>query len=354
MVETCTRQKDVSEQANSHRWMKSEERVYDEAYRVATLYYYQGLNTEQIGKEMKFSRPKVSKLLNYARTHGIVDIQVVDMRTRLSPLEGVIRNRFSLRRVHIVPVPDYTGQSVWLERVARYTANYLNEILVGHQVLGIAWGTTISEISMQLIPKVLIGMKIVQLNGSANTALADNRYAADILQTFARNYQASVQLFPVPSFFDYKETKDALWRERSIQAVLKQQQEADILLYGVGAVHAGVPSRVYAGDYLEPEDLEELKLQGVVGDISTVFFRADGTWADIPLNQRASGPPLDLYRSVDRALCVVSGTAKIHGLHAALNAGYMNELIVDEPTARALVASYLPEHVAADGEVAVF
>lgn len=339
---------------NSRQWMNSEERTYDEAYRVATLYYYQRLNTEHIAKEMGFSRPKVSKLLNYAREHGIVDIQVFDTRTRLSPLEEIVQARFSLKRVHIVPVPSYTGESVWLERVARYTANYLNQILVGHQVLGIAWGTTISEISMHLIPKVLIGLKVVQLNGSANTALSDNRYAADILQTFARNYQASVQLFPVPSFFDYEETKRALWRERSIQTILKQQQEADVLLYSVGAVHAGVPSRVYAGDYLEPSDLEELNRQNVVGDISTVFFRPDGSWADIPLNQRASGPPLNLYKTVDRALCVVSGSAKVHGLHAALEAGYMNELIVDEPTARSLVKAYLPEYVASDGEVALF
>ncbi len=343
----------MSDRTHYYQRMNSEERIFDEAYRVASLYYYQDLNTEQIAKEMGFSRPKVSKLLSYARQHGIVDIKVYDTRTRLSPLETIICNRFALKRVHIVPVPSYAGESVWLERVARYTANYLNQVLVGHQVLGIAWGTTISEISMHLIPKVLIGMKIVQLNGSANTALSDNRYAANILQAFADNYQASVQLFPVPSFFDYEDTKRALWRERSIQAILRQQQEADVLLYSVGAVHAGVPSRVYAGDYLEPEDLAELKREEVVGDISTVFYRADGSWADIPLNQRASGPPLHLFQSVDRALCVVAGRAKVQGLHAALQAGYMNELVVDEPTARELVKAYLPEHVASNGEVAL-
>jgi deoxyribonucleoside regulator len=326
--------------------MTNEERMYDEALRVVTLYYYQGLNTERIAKEMKFSRPKVSKLLNYARVKGLVEIKILDNRTELAPLEQAIKDEFGIRRVHIISVPDYMGELVWLERAARYAANYLNSILQPHQVLGIAWGTTISEISEHLIPKRLTGLKIVQLNGSANTTISDNRYAANIIQTIAANYQASVQLFPVPGFFDYKETKDALWRERSIRAILDLQQNADVLLYSIGAVRAGVPSRVYSGDFLEPVDLQSLREHGVVGDIATVFYRADGSWDDIPLNHRASGPPLNLYTKAPHGICVVSGLAKVKGLYAALKAGYMTELIIDEPSANYLVN----EFVYADGD----
>ena len=80
-----------------------------------------------------------------------------------------------------------------------------------------------------------------------------------------------------------------------------------------------------------------LEEEGVVGDLATVFFREDGSYEDIPINQRASGPPLSLYKKVPRGICVVSGRAKVPGLHAALQAGLMRELIVDEPTARTLL-----------------
>ena len=66
----------------------------------------------------------------------------------------------------------------------------------------------------------------MQLNGSGNTFRPDNRYAANILQRFATNYEANVTLFPVPTFFDYRETKEAMWRERSIQKIIEQQRKS--------------------------------------------------------------------------------------------------------------------------------
>jgi deoxyribonucleoside regulator len=76
---------------------------------------------------------------------------------------------------------------------------------------------------------------------------------------------------------------------------------------------------------------------GAVGDIATVFFRADGSYDNIPLNARASGPDLSLFQMAKHALCVVSGLGKVAGLRAALKGRLMNELIVDEPTATELL-----------------
>lgn len=316
--------------------MKTEDRIYQEALKVATMYYYQGMTTEAIAKEMKFSRPKVSRLLSHARSTGMVEIRIVNVQKLLSPLETQIRERFGLQAVHIVPAPELLGEVIWLERVARYAANYLNTILTDGQTVAVAWGTTISEITAHLIPRQITDMTIVQLNGSGNTYTPDNRYAANILDHFARNFEANAVLFPVPTFFDYRETKEAMWRERSIRRIIDVQNSADVLLYSIGAVDAGVPSHVYSHGYLDPDDIAELEREGIVGDLATVFFRGDGTWEDIALNQRASGPPLSLYTSGKRAICVVSGRSKIPGLLAALRARLMTELIVDEPTARQL------------------
>jgi len=316
--------------------MNNEERLYREALQVATMYYYQGLTTEAIAGEMRISRPKVSRLLSHARGTGLVEIKIMNIRQALSPLEEAIRETFGLKTVHVVPVKELLGEVVWLERVARYTANYISTVLAPGSTLAIAWGTTISEITHNLVPKRVPDLRIVQLNGSGNTFTPDNRYAATILQTFADNFQAQVILFPVPTFFDYEETKNALWRERSIQKIIAAQEQADVLLYSIGAVDAGVPSHVYSQGYLEQSDLDELVREHVVGDLATVFFRADGSYEDVPLNRRASGPPLSLYRNASHAICAVSGRAKVPGVHAALQARLMTELIIDEPTARIL------------------
>ena len=52
--------------------------------------------------------------------------------------------------------------------------------------------------------------------------------------------------FPVPAFFDYAETKTALWRERSVRQLVALQQRCDILLFSVGALAAEVPSQIHS------------------------------------------------------------------------------------------------------------
>jgi deoxyribonucleoside regulator len=325
--------------------------VLRDALTVAKLYYYNGLNTEAIAREMSFSRPKVSRLLGLAREQGLVEIRVRDQNSHLGPISRKIMDAFNLQEVHVVPVPAELGEVVWLQRVAQYTANYLNAILEPGQTVGIAWGTTLSEVSTHLIPKRIENLTIVQLNGSGNTYQYDNSYAAKILNAFAVNYDARMFLFPVPTFFDFQETRDAMWRERSIRRIVGLQQKADVFLFSIGAVSSGVASYVYSGGYLEGIDMEELEREHVVGDIATVFFRADGSTDSIALNRRASGPPLELFRKIKRSLCVVSGRAKVTGVSAALSAGYITDLVIDEPTARLLAAEMGEPGQNADADV---
>jgi len=94
----------------------------------------------------------------------------------------------------------------------------------------------------------------------------------------------------VPAFFDFPETRQLLWRERSIARVLELQNRMDLAVFSIGAVDGRVPSHVYNAGYLEAGDIAALRTEGVVGDIATVFFRTDGSYGGITINDRASGP----------------------------------------------------------------
>jgi deoxyribonucleoside regulator len=311
-----------------------------DAIRAARMYYYQNMTTEAIAQELSMSRSTISRLLSFARRQGLVEIRIVDPNEHTQLLEQKIIERFKIKRAHVVPVSDIVGEAEWLERVAQYTANYWNSIFDSNMILGIAWGTTTSTVSRHLIIKATRNSQIVQLNGAGNTQTMGIEYASEIIMRFSQNYQAIAHLFPVPTFFDYAETKKALWEERSISRLLDLQNKADLLLYSIGSVNAGIPSHVYSGGYLEKRDILELEREGLVGDIATVFFREDGSFNNIAINNRASGPSLDLFQK-KYGVCVVSGLAKVRGLFAALKGGLMKELIVDEPTARRLVEDYI-------------
>jgi deoxyribonucleoside regulator len=205
-------------------------------------------------------------------------------------------------------------------------------------ILGVAWGTTLGAIAKHLGKKPTRGSSVVQLNGAANNRTSGMDYAGGLISQFGDAFDARVHLFPVPAFFDFAETREAMWLERSVARVLDVQRKADIVLFSIGAVAGEVPSHVYSAGYLDREDIETLESEGVVGDVCTVFLRADGTYDDLSLNERATGPTPAELRQVPRRVCAVAGDSKVLPLLAALKAGVPTHLVLDEQTATGLVA----------------
>ncbi|WP_241992485.1 sugar-binding transcriptional regulator [Cryobacterium lactosi] len=313
------------------------DRVRD-ALTAAHLYYMQDLTMDAIAHELHTSRSSVSRLLSHARATGLVDIQIRSPLDAPSRLELLIQERFQIT-AHVVPVPDHASDVDRLERVALSVARILGQFFDSNMVMGIAWGSTMNAISRHVTPKQTHGSQIIQLNGAGNMRTTGLSYASEILGRFGYAFGAHVHQFPVPAFFDSPATKQALWRERSVSRLLEMQARMDVALFGLGSPFSEVPSHVYAGGYLEEADYASLSRSEVVGDVATIFFRADGSTDGIPLNTRGTGPDFDVLRRTPRRLCVVSGTAKLPSLRGALKADLITDLFVDESTARALVAT---------------
>jgi DNA-binding transcriptional regulator LsrR (DeoR family) len=299
------------------------------------MYYLQDYTMEAIGRRLGVSRSSVSRLLKTARERGIVSITLRNPDAHRQGVARAIAEEFGVE-VQVVAIPDTADDFIRLEEVARAAARLLGMWMDSGIVLGVAWGTTTTAIARHLQPKPTHGSVVVQLNGAANTRTFGLSYVGAIVSSFAEAFQAQILDFPVPAFFDFPETKDLMWRERAIRRVLDTQTRADIALFSVGAISGGLPSHVYAAGYLEPQDIHMLTSEGVVGDVCTVFLRADGSYADIELNRRASGPTPEQLRAIPRRRCVVAGDAKVRGLLAALRAGVMTDLVVDEHTAAGL------------------
>ena len=309
-----------------------------DALTAAQLYYLQDLTMDAIAHELHTSRSSVSRLLGHARETGLVEIQVRSPLDMPRQLEGDIRAQFGVT-AHVVPVPDQTSDVDRLDRVALSAARILGGFFDSNMSMGVAWGSTMSALSRHLLSKATHNSTIVQLNGAANPRTTGILYASEILQRFGSAYGATVQQFPVPAVFDDPSTKAALWRERSISRVVEMQKVLDVIVFGLGSPFSGVPSHVYIGGYLDDDDFTQLRSTGVVGDIATVFYREDGSTAGIPLNERSSGPSLDVLRGIARRVCVVSGESKLQSLRGALAAGLVTDLIVDSGTARKILSA---------------
>ncbi|MGG5171334.1 sugar-binding transcriptional regulator [Pseudarthrobacter sp. J1738] len=315
-------------------------RKQSDALRAAQMYYLQDLTMDAIARELRTSRSTVSRLLSAARESGLVQIEIRSTVESAPELERAIRRRYGVM-AHVVPVADTLDEGQTLDRVALQAARTISSLVDSNAIVGVAWGSTVSAVSRHLNRKITHDTVIVQLNGAGNTQTTGISYASDIMRRFGVAFGAKVEQFPVPAFFDRAQTKEAMWQERSIKRMLDLQSRMTVAVFGVGSIESGYPSHVYAGGYLDEDDLRSLRESKVSGDVATVFFRADGSTDGIDLNERSSGPTHALLRQVRRRICVVSGAAKINGLRGALVAGLATDLIVDEATARRLVDSDL-------------
>lgn len=303
---------------------------------AAHLYFVKQLTMDAIARELKTSRSTVSRLISYAKDAGLVEIKLHPPADLYARLEKDIFTRYRVT-AHVVPVTKGTSDIDRMDAVATKAGQILTNYFDSNMRLGVAWGSTIGAISRRLVAKRTIDSEIVQMNGAGNSHTAGVDYASEQLSRFGEAYGAVMQQFPVPTFFDNPDTKRMMWAERSTQRLLGLQARLDIAIFSVGAPFAEVPSHVYSGGYLAPADYENLQREGVVGDVATIFYRADGSSAGIEINNRASGPDLASIRRTPRRICVVSGMNKREALRGALAAGLPTNLVVDEDLAHALV-----------------
>lgn len=305
-------------------------------YEAAELYYIHNLTMDAIASRLGVSRATVSRLLKSARESGMVQIRLDYSFRARNELERRIGERYKVR-VTLVNVRADATPIDRMSQVSRSAAALLDSLIDNGTHLGVAWGSTMTEVSRYLPRRPLTGVKVVQLNGAGNAHHSGIPYLGSLLGQLVNAYDAQSVHFPVPAFFDYAETKEAMWRERSVQANLRAQQGVDIAIFGVGAFGGPIPSHVYAGGYFDAAEQRQLRELGVVGDMCTVLLREDGSWADVGINRRASGPiPQELAR-IPRRICVASGVHRAKALRGALRTGAITDLVLDDALAKVLM-----------------
>ncbi|WP_308491441.1 sugar-binding transcriptional regulator [Microbacterium terrisoli] len=307
-----------------------------DALRAVHFYFVQDLTMDTIAREMHTSRSTVSRLLSYARETGLVEITIHSPLDTSSHVQQQIQDRYGIT-AHIIPLTDQTSDVDRLERVCMSAARLLNDFIDSGMTVGIAWGSTLTAVSRHLVPHRLHDVVFVQMNGAGNDHTTGIVYASEILRRFADAFGGVSQQFPVPAFFDEAATKSAMWKEHSTQRILNIQRRMDVAVFGIGSPAAVVPGHVYVGGYLTRADHASLSAEGAVGDVATIFYREDGTYRDIPINARATGPDFAMLRRVPRRIGIVAGLSRLSSLHGALAAGLITDLVIDEGTAHALI-----------------
>jgi len=304
--------------------------------RAAEMYYLEQKTMDTIAEALGVSRSTVSRMISEARTSGLVEITVHRDRRAAATLERLIAERYHVD-VTVVAPPENATDTDRLRHAAAQAGTVLRASLAPDLSIAVAWGATVATMARSLSPGVVPGLQIIQMSGAGNTFSSGAEYAAGTLGRFGAAFGARVHHFPVPAFFDKASAREALWNERSVQRILRLQERANLAVFSVSALDARIPGHLYRAGYLQRDDLRELLDRGVVGELGTVFLRADGSTDSIQLNARSTGLPIETLKRIRRRLCVAVGAAKAPIIQAALCAGAITDLVVDDEAAELLV-----------------
>lgn len=303
-----------------------------DSIKIAKLYYHEAMSQEEIAKKLEISRPTVSRLLNYAKEHGFVQIKIDDPYEDAESLADLIKSKYNLKAC-IVEHASHNDYVNVQSAIAKRAAEYINRNVKSGDKIGVSWGKTMYEVSKYLQPSSLKDVSIIQLKGGISFSHVDTR-SHQILETFAQVFNASPIDLPLPVIFDVQEVKQMVEKDRYIKSILEQGREVDLAVFTVGTVRDS--SLLFKLGFLNELEKDRLKQQAV-GDICSRFYNDEGSVADQAINDRTIGIELDALKEIERTILVAGGEHKINAIRGALTGGLSNILITDQYTAQELL-----------------
>ncbi|PFO04229.1 RNA polymerase subunit sigma-70 [Bacillus sp. AFS076308] len=299
---------------------------------AAKLYYLLDYNQNDIAKILGVSRPTVSRLLQQAKSEGIVKISIMDPTENVENLASQLEKKFHLKKAIVASIPQYE-EHIIKNYLGEMAANYLEGIVKDEDIIGVTWGTTLYHIAIELRQKFVKNVKVVQLKGGVSHA-ETNTYASEILYLFGKAFNTTPLNLPLPAIVDHVVVKQAMEADRHIRRILEMGKQANIALFTIGSIKTD--SLLFQLGYFTDSDLESLSGKAV-GDICSRFFDKDGQICNESLNERTLGVNLDELSKKEYSIVVAGGPNKIDGIYGALIGKYANVLITDQFTAKFLI-----------------
>lgn len=300
---------------------------------VAKLYYESDVSQQEIAKMLNLSRPTVSRLLQYAKEHGFVEVRINDPIENMVNLEKQLKKKYNLKSVSIAsaPVEDLAEQK---KAIGLTAAEYLVKTVRDGDVIGVAWGSTVYEMAKHLPNKPLKQGAVVQLKGGISLN-SNPTYAYEILNFCSRAFDVQGYYLPLPIMFESKKTKNLVEQDQAIKSILDLGKQANIAVFTVGT--ASQSSLIFHLGYKFSKADKDILDKNAVGDICSRFYDKAGQICNKNIDDRTVG--IDLAELIQKPvrILVAGGKHKIGAIKAALQGNFANILITDNFTARELL-----------------
>ncbi len=305
---------------------------------VAEMYYLEDMDQSDIAKKVGVSRSMISRMLTEARQQEIVEFKIVRQINSNPALEKAIKDKFNIGCVRVVSLEDSRPEPL-VNLLGRAAANVLRKQLKENISVGIAWGTAVSA-AVEALPVIKDpSITVVQLVGAQGARNVD--YDGHIIvKRLAEKLGGEGYFINAPYLCETPEIARSLRETKGIKETIELGKTVDIALLGIGTTETQYSS-LYLSGLLSEEEVNIMREKGVVGDISSNYFRIDGTpYTDEILDRIISIKLEDLLRIPTR-IAIAGGPAKVNAIIGALNSRFINYLVTDSLTARSILNSPL-------------
>ena len=304
---------------------------------VASLYYKLNQGQGEIAQRLGVSISTVSRLLKEAWQRGIIDVQIRMPIPRDFALENEIVGRFGLRNALVLAGTPGADEASLVAAAGQLAAVYLQRIipaLAPGSSIGVAWGTGVHATVSALPNNCGHRLDVVQLMGGVGGLAVDGSDLARIVavKLGGRHYDLHA-----PVLVERAEVRAVFLGEPAVRSAIQRARSAQVAVTGIGSVDERDSSFLRA-ELLTRVDLAVLRNRGAVGEMVGRFFDRHGRADALEINQRVIGIELEDLHAIPTVVAVARGLNKAAAILGALNGRYLNVLVTDDVTARAVFA----------------
>ena len=176
---------------------------------VARRYYLDNRSKTELAQEFRISRFKVARLLEAARSSGLVRIDIGWAGVIDVELSVLLKERFCLQHSVVIDVPE--GNDAELRRqLGTAAAELLEEIVTTEDVLGLAWARSVSAMTGAL--RRMAATPVVQLTGALSHPDIEDS-SIELVREVAQISGGPAYLFYAPLVVPDAATANALRRQ---------------------------------------------------------------------------------------------------------------------------------------------
>ena len=302
--------------------------------RCSQLYYEEGLSQVDISTKLGVSKSTVSRILSRAKKVGVVQFFVNNPFDHdYLDLEKKLEAKYQLNEVIIVE--EQANDEQLKETLAMAAAKYLERIVKTHYRIGVTWGTTVSKVSKYIEINRDYDVEVFPLTGGLGSATAEI-HPNQIASRIAAKFGTSAHLLHAPGMVKTLDQKKSFINEKSIADILKEYDNLDVILSGIGSPALNT-STMLATNYYTQAEMKELVSKGATADVATLILDHEGKWEPFQSNDRIIGITLDQIKNARYSIGIAGGLAKLNAIKAVLKGQYFNALIIDSATAQELI-----------------